>query len=506
VSRSATPARLAGLFLLVAALAWMTSTGSALAGITHEFQVFKNCPLENPEVTSCLYSTTESGEFKLGNKTVPINKTVVLQGGLTQTSEALVPASNGETLSHTPLQVPGGIIGIELLGPLTEVSAVAELAGTVDVNLANAVKGEGVGVKLPLRAKLENPLLGASCTVGTFTPLLTTGTTKPPFPAKPITGASGTLTMTGGGKINEFTGVSLVDNAFSVPGASGCGGLLFLLIDPSVDLIVGIPAGSGHNAAVLNGSVALTGANVVKAQLALPEIGRCVKVPSEKVEKTVVYHGLYLNAGCTEEVPQRTGKYEWEPGAVAKHFSGAGKAITLQTTGGKKVSCTGSATSGEYTGLRTASISLTLTGCQNALKKEPCQTSGGASGELNLGTFATELGFITDKMTSEGPVAKLGWDLQHGATFVSATCGGSKEALTVTGSLIAPITVVDKMATSYSLAPKAKLGVQEVRALEEGPNDSLSTTLGAGGPEPSGVNGSVKVTNPEKLEFKALSE
>src|SRR5262249_10882293 len=152
---------------------------SALAGITSEFQVFKNCPIQNPEVSQCIYSTTTGGEFKLGNKSVPINKTVVLQGGLTKNSEALVPASNGETLSRTPLEVPGGIIGMEVRGPLTAVSAVAELAGTVDVNIPAAATGEGTAVTLPLRAKLENPLLGASCLVGTFTPHLTTGTTKP---------------------------------------------------------------------------------------------------------------------------------------------------------------------------------------------------------------------------------------------------------------------------------------------------------------------------------------
>ena len=117
------------------ALASLTAAASpAMAGITKEFQVFKDCPYENPEVSSCVYSTTTSGEFTIGNKTVPINKTVILQGGLSQNTEELIPAADGNTLSKTPLQVPGGIIGIELLGPLTEVTATAEIAGPVLVN------------------------------------------------------------------------------------------------------------------------------------------------------------------------------------------------------------------------------------------------------------------------------------------------------------------------------------------------------------------------------------
>ena len=61
----------------------------------------------------CLVATTTSGEFKLGNKTVPINKPIVMQGGIIEGSHVLVPAADGNTLSHTPLTVPGGLTGIE---------------------------------------------------------------------------------------------------------------------------------------------------------------------------------------------------------------------------------------------------------------------------------------------------------------------------------------------------------------------------------------------------------
>jgi hypothetical protein len=501
--------RLIGLLLTVCSLVALAAAANASAGISREFDVFKDCPLNNPETASCIYSTTTSGEFKLGNKSVPINKTVVLQGGLSRTSPALIPAADGNTLSKTQLQVPGGIIGIELLGPLTEVNTTAELAGTVDVNVAATATGEGTAVSLPLKAKLENPLLGGSCYVGTdsnpFTPQLTTGTTNPPAGVQPLTGSSGKLSMAGDGKINVFSGISLVDNTFSVPGASGCGGLLSLLVDPGVDLIVGIPAGPGHNSAVLSGSLEQAGANIVKTQLVLPEIGRCVKVAAEKVAGKAVYHGLYLNAGCTFEVPQREGKYEWEAGTGGgKKFTGAGKGLTLESVGGKKLKCTEAAASGEYTGLKTASIAITLTGCTGGASKEACQSAGAPAGEIQTGTLSAELGFIEDKLTSEGAVAKLGWDLK--GSPVSGTCGSDALPLAVSGSLISPISAVDKMVPSYSLANKAKGGVQETQAFEEEPADTLSLTLGTGGSEPAGLSGAIKITNEEKLEFKGLSE
>src|SRR6266702_2071116 len=69
--------------------------GSAQAGLQQEFSVFNDCPLSNPAVTICVYSTTTSGEFKIGSKVVPINKTVTLQGGLSKENEELIPAADG---------------------------------------------------------------------------------------------------------------------------------------------------------------------------------------------------------------------------------------------------------------------------------------------------------------------------------------------------------------------------------------------------------------------------
>jgi hypothetical protein len=78
-------------------------------------------------------------------------------------------------------------------------------------------------------------------------------------PAAPITGSRGTLEGKGKGKgkgrIVGASNNSLVDNSFSVPGATGCGGSLSAVIDLAVDADVGIPALAGLNTAVMNGTL-----------------------------------------------------------------------------------------------------------------------------------------------------------------------------------------------------------------------------------------------------------
>jgi hypothetical protein len=249
---------------VVASLALRLSAAASAnqAELREEFAVFKNCPLATAKL--CIYSTVNSGEFKIDLSTVPITKPLVLQGGLPSiqlTEQPLIAAVGAPTLAPTPLEVPGGLTGIPGIGG--EVTATAEIAGPVSgikVHEIDILLQKGVALTLPLKVKLDNPLLGNECYVGTEQePLmlhLTTGTTEPPFPFSPLTGSRGHLvTGPGKGKIDELAGVTFVDNTFSVPGATGCGGALSPLIDLAVDAKVGIPAGPGFNSAVMNATL-----------------------------------------------------------------------------------------------------------------------------------------------------------------------------------------------------------------------------------------------------------
>jgi hypothetical protein len=455
-----------------------------------------------------VYSKVTSGEFTLGSKTVPINKTVILQGGIGPSSNKLVAAANGETLSKTALTVPGGLVGIEGLGG--EVTATAELAGSVELSSTNLVESKGVAVSLPLKVHLENPFLGSACYIGEESqPVdvqLTTGTTSPPEPNKPITGSASKVVVVGDHKIVTIPSSTLVGNAFSVPGANGCGGLLSLAIDPLVDTSAGVPAAAGHNTAIMSGSLETSSASEVKGEQGLPEIGRCELAESTGEGKEKVYEGAYEDKDCTIGDQFGGGKYEWHSGpGTDKRFTGSGSKVTLESVDGIKVTCTGSSVTGEYTGPKAAVASLTLTGCERSATKEPCQSASAASGEIVAHSLAGELGFIEDEATESKVTVSVGLDLSHAPTLLSAECAGAKEALAVTGSVIAPITKVDTMSSTFSLGYKASVGAQQPEAFEEEPKDALTATLGQG-TEQAGLSTKEKLTNEEKLEIRAIHE
>jgi hypothetical protein len=276
--------------MLLAPLATLALAAPAVAGEpTGEYAVFTQCPLSVPGLTTCVYSATGSGELRIGHHTTPITSPIVFQRGTiynyTTAEEAWLEAANGETLSHSPQPVPGGLLGIiateslplglgatinKLVGEgLAGVNATTELVGKPTYSFNRLASNEGVGLVLPVRIHLENPaLLGSECYIGSsrepVTLKLTTGTTSPPPPNEPISGTHGTIEIRNGGNLIVGRDDSVVDNAFSVPVAHGCGGLLSLVLDPAIDLKLGLPSAAGNNTARLNGSLEQASAIAVK--------------------------------------------------------------------------------------------------------------------------------------------------------------------------------------------------------------------------------------------------
>jgi hypothetical protein len=273
--------RVACAALLLVALAMLGLAGSAAAKLPPAYEKFANCPYKNPETSKCIYSTTVGGEVVLGSKTVPIVNPAVLQGGYTEGTKAtgynskFIAPTSGPTLSKAPQPVPGGLAGLvnckeisnfilktscefTFENGLTGVNATLELArpaSEIVVNENNLGGEIGTALKLPVMIHLENPFLGSSCYVGSSSsPIywnLTTGTTNPPPPNKPIKGTAGHPEFLEEGGILETQGAVLVDNAWAAPGVNGCGGLLSILLDPIVDTSAGLPAAAGKNTAIL---------------------------------------------------------------------------------------------------------------------------------------------------------------------------------------------------------------------------------------------------------------
>lgn len=266
--------------MLVVALAAVGFAGSASA-YSGEWAAFNNCPVTNPAVDKCLHSVTIGGKVKLGKKDVPIINPVTLDGGVGIPSEGpeeefskFYGGANGTTLSKTPQPVPGGLTGLVnckeisnfivriaceavFENGLTGVNSTLELAKPatdIRVSEINLIFGEGIALKMPVKVHLENPFLGSGCYVGSSTtPLnwnLTTG------PSGTLKGAIGKLTFTEMAQILHLRGTELVDNTWSAPKATGCGGFgVELILNPIIDAQVGLPAAAGVNQAILKDSI-----------------------------------------------------------------------------------------------------------------------------------------------------------------------------------------------------------------------------------------------------------
>jgi hypothetical protein len=266
----------AGLASLVTTIAF--AAPAVASEPTGNYKVFKDCPYENTEVKQCVYSETNGGEVVLGNQGVPIVKQILLQGGsklnFETKKEQFFAAKDGNTLSKVAQPVPNGLLGFisesslpwwlrpaykAVLG-VNAVTELAKPASEIGISATNLAAGEGVALTLPVKVHLENLFLGGNCYIGSsaspVTWNLTTGSTAPPLPNKSISGETGTFEFLEEGEILKNTGNKLVDNAFSVPSASGCGGLFSIIVNPILNLKIGLPSAAGNkNAATLTGNL-----------------------------------------------------------------------------------------------------------------------------------------------------------------------------------------------------------------------------------------------------------
>jgi hypothetical protein len=277
-----------GLVAAVGAMAFASVSLGAAHHPTGEWSNFGECPLNRASIQWCAYSKSSAGSFTIGKKTVPLVNPVTLQGGYEEVApgkQAFYGAEEGNTLSKTAQPVPGGLLGItaptwwpgfiqtwfnNLINEgFTGVTATVELAGptkgltNIELNPTALLEQQGTALGLPAKIHLQNAILGANCYLGS---------TSEPVPLKFTTGTSGSLSGSAGVLTpNEeftlltFTGGKFVDGTFAAPGTNGCGGIFSFLVNPLVESILGVPAGSGKNSAYLEGLLQVGEAVEVKA-------------------------------------------------------------------------------------------------------------------------------------------------------------------------------------------------------------------------------------------------
>lgn len=273
--------------ILALPLAALSAASSATAQPKGEYAAFAECPTSNAELAACIVARAEGGKggsITFGKQTVPIENTQTLQGGFIEEESGMkfVAAANGETLTKTAQKVPGGLSGLvncteisnkeerencEAIfeNKITGVYATVELAAPASdiyLNEENLEAEMGTALTLPVKVKIENPLLGNECYIGSnSSPLiveLTSGTSGS------LRGKLGEIGSRAEGGILVISNNSLVNNTVDVPGATGCGGVFSAIIDKIVDARLAIPAEAPTNKVTLNGTLEQTSAHLAR--------------------------------------------------------------------------------------------------------------------------------------------------------------------------------------------------------------------------------------------------
>lgn len=223
------------------------------------FPDHSDCPRSNPDITACLQIQSRSGHLTIKGFSVPIGESLQIRGGLIPRedgSATFVPPRGTTGVFGRDIQVPGGILGIDLPLSINKVTARAQLAGP---SSGIRISPADLTVSMPIKLTLSNPLIGPACRIGTDSnPVrvnLITGTTTPPAPNRPITGRASDIEILPNGSYG-FIGNVNVDNSFAIPGASYCGlglGLFDLIINAKLK----IPSAAGNNEMVIGNDVAL---------------------------------------------------------------------------------------------------------------------------------------------------------------------------------------------------------------------------------------------------------
>ncbi|MEV4252484.1 hypothetical protein AB0J52_04885, partial [Spirillospora sp. NPDC049652] len=203
----------------------------------------------------CQTQVVTGGEMKIGSFVQKLPSGAIrVTGGINDLTDiSNIPMNKpvtGSQLEAKELEVPGGLIGqLPLVGPILGKSPAAVLAVnklTVTQSLAGPVTAYftatgGLGARLSLNLKLNNPLLGSSCVIG---------------PVK----ASLEPEMTAGGLASDpalgwNAGPVSIKAPVAVPSAKGCGPLGIL--NGVVNQLMGLPSDASKNMMSLTGVFSL---------------------------------------------------------------------------------------------------------------------------------------------------------------------------------------------------------------------------------------------------------
>ena len=217
------------------------------------------CPVDDPAMLAtdgvgaesfCLGSNSTHGSITIGNLTNTTGNTNLQVGiVLDQTDFTFSPVEPaGGALVADPVQLTTPV------GPVTAVPVSAGTPSNFDL-IAGISTGQPI-ITIPMKIRLEgNPLLGPDCSIGSDAdPILLSPQNSDLSNARAVGGffnldSSGVPDPAGPEQALTVTGAVQRDDAFAVPGATGCG--VDGSLDAAVDAVAGVPSPSGSNHVVL---------------------------------------------------------------------------------------------------------------------------------------------------------------------------------------------------------------------------------------------------------------
>ena len=321
------------------------------------------------------------------------------------------------------------------------VGIVPTSAGTGTLNPLTGVAALSISLKLTFSGSPSGVSLGSSCLVGPFTLAMISGTTAPPLPNLPITGVP----------YDASTGIgTVVNNSFSVPGASGCGPLG--LANSQLNTGLGVPAAAGTNTAIL--------------QLqAIPNITKGVNasnVPSALTgvaPLTVNFNGT----GSTAVKPITSSLWNLGNGVTS---SGSTAFTTYATPGTYVTTLTVTDSDGDHD---TATKTIIVTAAPNV----PPTAAIGSTGSGGIAPYAVSFDG-SGSSDPDGSIASYSWDF--GDSSPPNTTVSPSHTYTSPGTYSAVLTVTDNQGATGT-ATKVITVIPKPNIL---PNASITTVSVAG--------------------------
>ncbi|OQQ33648.1 hypothetical protein A6411_05515 [Prescottella equi] len=228
------------------------------SGAKYDFKNWDTCQLDKvydpvTDLGTCMTVVVRDGTMRVGSLNVQIaDGSLMIAGGVSQpdpthpTNQVFVPAANDGKFGvySKSISVPGGALGTgssEDFGPTA-------IQATVEAVALPSVQPYTLGVELPVRLKLTNPLLGNNCYIGSASnPIRLSLALQDAGAAQWI---SDTVPGVPGGVWPQATHKA---TNFAVPGATGCG--LFGSLNWAVNQRAGLPSGGAGNSLSTTSSV-----------------------------------------------------------------------------------------------------------------------------------------------------------------------------------------------------------------------------------------------------------